>query len=158
MSEVSIHPETSALFLDRLYPAYLEGDPRASGKGHESDNVRRLEAQYRAIARGELQTAAEGMADDVVLELSSPANLPLAGRWAGLADVFAAMGTNYGSLAEQRAELLSVIAQGSDVVVFAEEKGKVRASGEAYHVRWMQVFTFRDGKIAGIRGVAAPTL
>ena len=53
------------------------------------------------------------------------------------------------------AEILSVVAQGDTVVLFAEERGKVRTNGSPYLLRWVQLFTFRESKIARLRGVFA---
>jgi ketosteroid isomerase-like protein len=112
--------------------------------------------QYRALARGDFQPAIALMAEAVELELHTPADLPISGGWRGVAEVAAAMQRNFGSLAEQQAELLEVVAQGDTVVLFAEERGKIRATGASYHIRWVQMFTFRDDRIVRIRGVAAP--
>jgi ketosteroid isomerase-like protein len=156
MSEVSIHPASTARFIDRLHGAFLDGDDAAAAKDTEAENVRRLQEQYRALARGDFEPAIALMADDIELELNMPAEMPFAGTWRGLEAVVSAMQQNFGSLADQHAELHSVVAQGDTVALFAEERGRVRATGVDYHIKWVQLFTFRDGKIVHIRGVAAP--
>jgi ketosteroid isomerase-like protein len=158
MNAVSIHQTSVARFIDRLHDAFQEGDEAADGKVTEAGNVRRLQEQYRAIARGDFAPVIASMAQDIELELHGPADLPINGSWRGLAEVTAALQRNFASLAEQQAEILSVVAQGDTVVLFAEERGKVRASDTPYHLRWVQLFTFRDDKIVRVRGVAAPIL
>lgn len=96
------------------------------------------------------------MADEIEMELHGPKNLPINGSWHGLAEVVAAMQRNFGLLAEQQAEILSVVAQGDTVVLLAEERGKIRATDAPYHIRWVQFFTFRENKIVRLRGVTAP--
>jgi ketosteroid isomerase-like protein len=130
-------------------------DDQSDLKATEATNVRRLQEQYRAIARGDFQPAIAMMDEAVEFELCISAKVPISGRWRGLAEVNAAMQRNFGSLADQQAELLDVVAQGDTVVLFAEERGKVRATGAPYHIKWAQFFTFRDNKVVRIRGVAA---
>jgi uncharacterized protein len=155
MSEVSIHDAYGARFVDRLHDAFLDGDPGAASKGAEATNVLRLQAQYRALTQGDFAPLLAALADDVELDLQGPAELPINGRWRGLAEVSAAVQRNFGALEQQQAELLSVVAQGDTVVLFGEERGKARASGASYHVRWAQIFTFRGDKVCQVRGVAA---
>jgi ketosteroid isomerase-like protein len=158
MTEVSIHPASSERFIDRLHQAFLDGDDASAMKVNEGRNVLRLQETYRALARGDFQPAIALMADSIELELHVPPAVPITGCWRGVAEVTAAMQRNFGSLADQRAELLAVVAQGDTVVLFAEEHGTVRATGTPYHIRWVQFFTFRDDKIVGIRGIAAQLL
>jgi uncharacterized protein len=155
MSEVSIHPSSVDRFIDRLHEAFLDGDEAPAVKVAEGGHVLRLQEQYRAIARGDFPSVIGQMADDVEFELNGPADFPINGRWRGLTEVSAAMRRNFGALAEQQAEILSLVAQGDTVVLLAQERGKVRATGAPYHLRWVQFFTFRDGKVARIRSVAA---
>jgi ketosteroid isomerase-like protein len=155
MSEVSIHPSSSELFIDRLHAAFLDGDDAAAMKVTEARNVQRLQEQYHALAQGDFQPTIAMMADSIEMEHHVPADIPLTGCWRGVAAVTAAMQRNFGALAEQQAEILAVVAQGDTVVLFAEERGKVRASGTRYHIRWVQLFTFCNDKIVRIRGVAA---
>jgi ketosteroid isomerase-like protein len=155
MNEVSIHQSSVERFIDRLHDAFLDGDEAANVKATEASNVRRLQEQYRAIACGDFGPVITAMAEGIELELSGPADVPINGHWRGLTDVVAAMQRNFGSLAEQQAEIRSVVAQGDTVVLFAQESGKVRATGMPYHISWVQFFTFRDDKIVRVRGVAA---
>jgi uncharacterized protein len=157
MESVSFHPGTTQRFIDRLAVAQ---DPEELGPGNatgRAGNLERLQECYRAIARGDFTVMAEIMADDVDMELTGPSLVPVAGRWLGRDQVEAASRANFARLADQRAELLAVAAIGNDVVMFAREQGRVRASGAVYDVLWSQQYTFRDGQIARIRGVfAAP--
>jgi ketosteroid isomerase-like protein len=158
MPEVSIHPASSDRIIDRLHQAFLDGDDASAMKVNEARNVLQLQEIYRALARGDFHPAIALMADGIALELHAPPEVPITGCWRGVAEVTAAMQRNFGSLADQRAELLSVVAQGDTVVLLAEEHGTVRATGTPYRVRWVQFFTFRHDKIVSIRGVAAQLL
>ncbi len=155
MSDVSIHPDSTGRFIDRLHEAFLDGDAAAAMKPDEAGNVARLQEQYRALARGDIGAALALMAEEVEMELTTPADLPIAGAWRGRDEVWAATLRNFGSLADQSADLLTVVAQGDTVMLLAEERGRVRATGVVYHVRWAQLYTFRGDKVVRIRGLAA---
>ena len=157
MESVSFHPGTTERFIDRLAVGQL---PEGLGQRDETvgaGNLERLQECYRAIARGDFTVMAAIMADDVVMELTGPPLVPVAGRWLGRDQVEAASRANFARLADQRAELLAMAAIEDDVVMFAREQGRVRANGAVYDVLWSQQYTFRGEQIVRIRGVfAAP--
>jgi ketosteroid isomerase-like protein len=155
VNEISIHETSGEQFIDRLHDAFLTGDDAPALKSAEAGNVRRLQDLYRALAQGDFSPLIAALAEDSELHLHGPANVPINGSWRGHAEVVAAVRRNFGMLAEQQAEILSVVAQGDTVVLFAEERGKVRATGLPYHVRWVQLFTFRDNKLVRVQGVTA---
>ncbi len=142
-----------ARFLDALPPAFADGDPNAAAKAAEADNVRRIQEQYRAIARGDFAAALAYLADDIDMEVVGPPELPFAGRWRGRDQVADAWAKNFGMLEDQRPEIQSVTAQGDTVVIVARERGRFRTTGRAYDVHWVQLFTFRDGKVARFREI-----
>lgn len=155
MDSVSIHDSSVERFIDRLLDAFHADDGRSAEKEGEIRNVHRLVEQYKAVARGDLAAVLALMADDVEFQLVMPAEVPISGTWRGVAAVADAVQRNYGRLADQRAELLSVVAQGDLVTLVAEERGTIRATGQPYHLLWVQVYRFRGDKIAQVRGVGA---
>lgn len=155
MADVSIHPTSVERFIDRMHVAFEEGDAAIHAKAFEANHVQCLQEQYRAIASGDFSVALASMAEDIEMELHGPAEIPINGSWRGRDEVSAAVQRNFASLADQEAEILSLIAQGDTLVLYAQERGKVRASGAAYHVRWTQIFTFRDERIVRVHGVYA---
>ena len=160
MKDVSIHPGSVTNFLEKLESAFHEGDADAHAKRTEADNVRRLQDQYRAIIDGDLAAVLDGMADDIELEMIGHPEAPLTGRWQGKNAVADAMRMNYGLLADQHAELLGLVAQGDTVVLFCKEEGRFRQTGKPYVTHWVQIYTYRDGKVARLRGLfdTAPIL
>jgi hypothetical protein len=138
-------------FLEQLQPAFREGDANAAAKTVEIDNIRQLEEQYRAIVRGDYAGVVAMMAEDIDLEIIGPPSVPLAGRWQGRERVAEALARNFGMVEDQQPVLQSVTAQGDTVVVIARERGRWKPTGRTYDVHWIQVFTFRDGKLARVR-------
>jgi ketosteroid isomerase-like protein len=153
VSNVSIHPSTVTNFLDRLQPAFEEGDGEVHNKRAESDNVKRLQEQYQGLARGDFAPVLALLADDVEMEMLGPAGVPMTGRWCGKEQVAQAIARNFSLVKDQNAELLSVVAQGDSVVLFARETGRYRATGKSYDIHWVQLYTFRDGRVARFRGL-----
>jgi ketosteroid isomerase-like protein len=156
VNEGSIHPSSVERFVDRLHDAFSEGDQAADTKVAESGNVQQLQQLYRAIARGDFTPIAAALAEGIELELDGPLEVPISGNWRGRTEVVSAVQRNFAALSEQQAEILAVVAQGDTVVLFAQERGKVRATGMPYHLRWVQLFTFHNETLVRVRGVAAP--
>jgi ketosteroid isomerase-like protein len=153
VSEVSFHPSSHANFIDRLPLAFTEGDNAAGSKAEESANVRLLQEQYRALARGDFGPVLALMAEDVELEMLGPPDVPLSGCWRGRHEVAEAVRRNFGLLQDQQAELLAVVAQGDTVVLHARERGRYRPTGKAYQLHWVQFFTFRAGQLVRLRSL-----
>jgi ketosteroid isomerase-like protein len=137
--------------INRLRHAFEEGDPEAPAKQTEAANVEQVQDQYRALARGDFPAFVEKLADDVELEIVGPPEVPFVGRWRGRATVAEAVRTNFALLEDQRPEIQSVVAQGDTVVLVAREQGRYRPTGRAYDLHWVQLFTFRDGKVSRVR-------
>ncbi|HEX4609588.1 MAG TPA: nuclear transport factor 2 family protein [Urbifossiella sp.] len=81
--------------------------------------------------------------------------IPFAGSWSGKELVLGAIRDNFSLVEDQHPVVESVVAQGDSVVVLFDESGRVRATDRPYRVRCVQVFTFRDGRLARMQQVAA---
>src|SRR5262249_31121765 len=117
-------PDALAEFTERLYLAFLEGDPEIPNKRTEEANGRHLQEQYRSLARGDYASVVKRMTEDVDLEIIGPAGMPFVGHWQGRDGVAEALKQNFAQVDDQHPEILSVIAQGDTVVVFARERGR----------------------------------
>jgi len=142
-----------AKFIDGLASAFEEGDVGAAMKAAEAANVWRVQESYRAIARGDFAAFFESLAEDVEMEFVGPPHAPFAGRWRGRDEAARAVRENFSQVDEQRPEIQTVVAQGDLVVVVAQERGRFRATGRSYETHWVQIFTFRDGKVARFRQI-----
>jgi ketosteroid isomerase-like protein len=141
-------------FIERLENAFHEGDPHATHKTAEKDNVKFLQEQYRALVRGDVAAFAAALAGDVELDVFGGPDLPFAGRWKGRDEVLKAIARNFSLLEDQQPEVESVVAQGDTVVVFARERGRFKSTGREYDIRWAQWFVFRDGLLFRMRELA----
>jgi uncharacterized protein len=142
-----------AQFIERLASAFAEDDAESAAKAAEAANVSRVQESYRALARGDLAAFLEMLAEDVEMEfVGSPRGL-FAGRWRGREEAARALGDNFAQVEEQRPEVHTVVAQGDVVVVVAHEHGRFRRTGLPYETHWVQIFTFRDGKVVRFREI-----
>ena len=147
-------------FIDDLHRAFHEDDANAAAKDAEAANVRRLQEQYRALARGDFPTFLSHFADDIEMEIIGPDDVPFVGRWTGRQQVAEAVRRNFALVEDQRPEVQTLVAQGDLLVIIAREQGRFRATGRPYDVHFVQVFTFRNGKVAHFREIfdSAPML
>jgi ketosteroid isomerase-like protein len=135
-------------FLDAIYPAFLHGDPECDRKRIEKENVEHLRSMYQAITHGDIRTFENMLTDDTEMIIHGPAAIPFVGTWKGRNEVVAAMGRNLAHTSLQIPELLSIVAQGNVVVLYARDRGIVKATGAAYTALSVQIFTFDQGKLA----------
>ncbi|XYH92916.1 nuclear transport factor 2 family protein [Sorangium sp. So ce1128] len=144
-----------AQFLASLPFALDAGDEDVSGKAVEAENVQRLQALYRAIARGEFAAAADAFAEDAEMQIIAPPEFGFIGSARGRAQIRAAMPENFAKVEHQQLEIVSLVAQGNKLVVIAREKGRHRGSARTYKQHWVQYYEFRNGKIARFLEIAA---
>jgi ketosteroid isomerase-like protein len=140
-------------FINQLPQAFNQGDPGAAAKRTESENVRLLQEQYRAVARQDFAGAMAFFADDVQFEIYGPKELPFTGKWRGRDEVATALAKNFALLADQRPEIQHLVAQGDTVVLFARESGRFLPTNKPYDIHFVQLFQFRDGKVVLVREV-----
>lgn len=136
-------------FIDRLQTAFREGDKNAAAKAPEAENVRAVEAVFRAIARKDFDALGDLLADGVTFEIVGSGG-PMAARAEGRERVIEAARGNFAQLEDQRPEVLSVVAQGDTVVVVGKERGRFRATGREYEVHWMHQYRLEGGKVVSI--------
>lgn len=144
-------PATLAILIERLRVGFEADDPSARWKTTERQNLGVLQNAYRAAAAGDFASFRDSFTDDTTLEIVGPPGIPFLGRWQGRNAVLAAVTANFAMIENQNPDVEQVVAQGDALVIVLRERGRFRATGVAYHVHGVQVFTFRDGKVAGLR-------
>lgn len=143
-------------FPGRLDAAFFAHDPRAGDKQQELENVHRVEQMLATLATRNMELMRDYFADDMEMEILATPESGMAGRHHGLPSVLEAMQNNFSMVEEQKPEVEMVEAEGDQVIVTAKERGRIRATGQEYEVRLKHIFTFRDGKVVGMREIVNP--
>ena len=116
-----------------------------------------LQAQIDAIARGDLATSLSDAVPDVVLTIFAPPEFPFVRHAQGLHALKAALEHNFNAVADQNPTVLNIFAEGDTVVLFGRETGRIARTGTTYNVEFVEKFTFREGRLAEVRIIAAHT-
>jgi hypothetical protein len=142
------------MFLRSLGSAFRSHDPLSELRLLERDNLAVLHSVYNSLAAADYDAIAPALNDDVELEIIGPAVVPFIGKWRGVAAVVAAIRKNFSHVKNQQPEIVNLTAQGNSIVVIAREQGESVATGKPYDIHWVQIFTFRDGKLSRIHEIA----
>ena len=118
-------------------------------------HVRTISDQLDAIARGDFGSVFQDSHDDVTLEIFAPLEFPFIRTAQGADELHKAIVHNFGAIADQRPRIRETFAEGDTVVLFGTETGKIKETGFRYQVEFVERFTFRDGRLASLRIIAA---
>src|SRR5689334_6156645 len=110
-------------------------------------NVRSLQAQIDAIARGDLESFLVNAHEDATLDIYAPPEFPWIRHAKGPGELRRAIEQNFGSVEDQTPELTNVVTEGDTVILFGRERGRVRATGQSYDMEFVQRYQFRDGRL-----------
>ena len=135
--------------------AFAMNDPEVSTKARENGHIESIAAIYRAIAHNDFDALMAMVDSDVVVDIYAPAEFPFIRHANGIEEVHCLVTRNFSMVAEQNAEVISVVAQGDAVVMVGKETGKLRESGRPYDVRFMQHFIFRRNRLYRFLELAA---
>ena len=141
----------------RLTEYLGEQHERSPDHRRRTAHIRSVQERVEAIGRGDLSAALENAADDVILEIFAPPEFRWIRHARGIDALRAAMAHNFESVENQTPEILNVLAEGDNVVLFGRERGAIRETGQPYDVQFVERFTFLEGRLASIRIVAAKT-
>lgn len=144
MEQLNVDTDRVTRFLDSLQPAFQTGDHLVEGKHYETNCMRLLELQYRALVRFDLPAFREMLAEDTEMIIVGPASIPIVGHWKGRDAVIEAIVKNFSYMTNQQPEILSVVAQGNTVVLTAHERGLYLPTGREYETHWVQHFTWHN--------------
>lgn len=113
----------------------------------EQQNVDVVRKGYEAFGRGDIDGLLEQLDPDVEWRTPGPEDLPTAGQRRGHAAVQEFFQTLAGLLEIQRFEPKQFIAQDEMVVVTGDDTSRVKATGTTLEIRFVHVFTVRNGKV-----------
>lgn len=114
-------------------------------------NVRVVQSCFEAFGRGDAEAFLSTLADDVEWTIAAPAVVPYAGTRHGREGAAQFLEALAVSVEFETFEPREFIASGDHVAVVGFERGRVRATREAFDNDWVLLFTVRDGKIARFR-------
>ena len=142
-------------FVQAFTRAFAADDPGVASKHVERANVEIVADMFRNLGRGDLDAFMATTTDDVELEIRAPAEYPWVRQASGRQAFRDAVVHNFGTLSDQRPEVLGLVAQGNSVVLFGRDSGQLRASGAPYDAHFVYEFVLRDGKVSRVRELAA---
>jgi ketosteroid isomerase-like protein len=127
----------------------------ASGTDAGARNIAAIQRLIDAIGRGDVDAALREAAPDVVFQIFAPPEFPWIRRAAGVDALRAAITHNFDSVIDQQPEISTVSTQGDTAIFLGRERGRVRETGQAYEMEFVQRFQFRDGQLVNIKIIAA---
>jgi ketosteroid isomerase-like protein len=130
-------------------------EARAKDTSPGSRHMAIVEAQLAAIACGDYDGALTDVRDDVELDIFAPPEFSWMRRARGRQQFRKAIEHNFGTLTEQKPEIATVLAQEDVVVLIGREQGRIKDTGQQYDVEFVHRFTFREGRVAAVRIIAA---
>jgi ketosteroid isomerase-like protein len=133
--------------LCRLFES---GDPEAHTKTKERELVDAASRMFAAVVAGDYDALEAEFTDGVVIELFSPPEFPFIRNATGKQEARALIAHNFAAVTDQVPEILSVTAQGHNLVLVGREVGRVQGTGEPYEVQFVYCFTYQEGKLAQI--------
>ena len=120
-----------------------------------SQNLRTLQSQIDAIARGDLAVVLQQACEDVTLEIFVPPEFPFVRSATGSEAFRLALEQNFAAVANQQPTILDLFSEGDRIVLFGRETGRIQSTGVAYDIEFVQRFTFRDGRLASVQVIGA---
>lgn len=138
----------------RLQAALERKSARAAAEPTPA-HIRSVQSQIDAIAKGDFDAVLAQAAQNVTLDIFAPPEFPWIRQARGLAQLRKALEQNFGSIDDQQPEITNVYSQGDVVVLFGRERGRIRATGQAYDIEFVQRFTFRNEQLVSVRIIAA---
>jgi uncharacterized protein len=117
----------------------------------ESSNVDIVKRGYDAFGRGDLDALLDLFEDGIEWVTPGPPELPSAGRRRGKQEVAEFFQTLSEMFTFERFEPKQFVAQGDTVVVFGDDRVRIKATGSPFDFDWVHMFEFRNGKVARFR-------
>ena len=117
-----------------------------------SENVTRLQGWYEAFGRGDMPTVLAAMDPNIEWNEPQAPGLPFSGVHRGpqavANEVFGTVPTSLEEFAVVPQEFIDA---GDRVIVLGEFRGKGKARGTPFVAPFVQIYTFRDGKMTRLQ-------
>jgi ketosteroid isomerase-like protein len=116
-----------------------------------------VKREFEAVANGDLGAVLQNAHGDVTLDIFAPPEFPWVRQAKGINALREVIAHNFESVIEQHPSITNVFAEQNAVVLFGRERGRIRETGVPYEMEFVETFTFREGKLANVRVIAAHT-
>lgn len=110
-----------------------------------------IEDLYAAFSRGDLDTILRNVTDDVEWVEFGPTAIPFTGVHHGRESVKRCLTLVKVTQSGLRIRITEFVSAGDTVVAAIRYSGRVIATGRAFDSSAVQIFTFRNGKVASFR-------
>ncbi|MEM7455327.1 MAG: nuclear transport factor 2 family protein [Planctomycetota bacterium] len=140
-------PNPLAEFIESVRTVFEHRDNSVSEKRHESENVDRIQAIYRAAKEGEIGQFKKHFDDDVVILIVGAPGIRFKRAASGVDSAVALVAGNFSMLEYQFPDLVSIVAQGDIVYLRGRETGRFKGADSDYQLNWVQEYTFKNGKV-----------
>jgi len=114
---------------------------------NEASNVDVIKRLYDAMGRGDMDAALALTSEDVTFVVPGPLGVGAAGTWHGHAGVRESFRKLREGQQNQSAAVVSIVAQGDQVVVLLHVKATALATGKTFESDIIHFFTIKEGKI-----------
>ncbi len=140
-------------FADHVQQGFLDDDEYVTQKDHEAQNIKFVQEQYRAIARGDFAAFIATLSEHITYTIVGPKDIPISGSWHGKDNVVPALERNFAYFAQQQSNVQQVVAQGDLVVVIGHETGIYKPTNRPYDLEWVQIFTIKRKKLVKFKQI-----
>jgi hypothetical protein len=140
-------------FSQSLQTAFENGDGELANKQLEQENLSFLQKIIEALLRGDLDLFANYFSDSAEMEIFCPEQFGFIKRAKGRDEIKNAVAYNFSVLEDQQTELITVVAQGNEIILVGQEKGIFRDSKKSYDIYFMQQYTITDDFLRHIRQI-----
>jgi hypothetical protein len=118
----------------------------------EQENVQMVQKFLQLLLNRDMASLMSMCTEDVVLVSPGPKDLvPWAGEYHGPQGVVQYLTALAQGVEQTGMAVDGIIAQGDKLAVLGRHHGRVRATGKSYDLSWVQIWTFRAGKVASIQ-------
>jgi ketosteroid isomerase-like protein len=119
-------------------------------------------AWFEALAKGDVETVAGLMADDIEFINYTPVpgyndDMPWIGTYHGRQAVMESFGVFVGTCDVKSEKLVQLLVEGEQAMGVVQEQSVVKATGMSFEIEFVQWLTVRDGKIVRWKSYTDPS-
>src|SRR5262245_2558212 len=117
-------------YAQTIQTAFEKDDRKFADKKLEQENLSFLQKMMKSLLKGDLDSFANYFSDSAEMEIFCPQQFGFIRRAKGRDEIKNAVAYNFSILEDQQTELITVVAQGTEIILIGREKGFFRDSKE----------------------------